>query len=119
MTRTFDLVERTALFGEQIIELAQSLPSNSVTKPLISQIVRSGTSVGANMAEADECDSPKEFRYRISLCRRELRETKHWLRMVVKAAPTSADSARRSWKEADELTRICATISRKTNPVRS
>ncbi len=116
MGRTFDLVERTALFGEKIIELAQSLPTSAVMKPLISQIVRSGTSVGANMAEADECDSPKEFRYRISLCRRELRETKHWLRMVVKAEPKCADLARLSWKEADELMRICSTISKKTKP---
>jgi hypothetical protein len=64
---TFDLAERTARFGEAIIEFCLNIDRNAVTKPIISQLVRSGTSIGANYGEADEAGSKKEFRYRISL----------------------------------------------------
>ncbi len=111
----FDLAERTARFGEAIIEFCLNIERNAVTKPIISQLVRSGTSIGANYGEADEAGSKKEFRYRISLCRREARETKHWLRMLVAAFPDVREPARGFWKEADELTRIFASIYRSSN----
>lgn len=47
----YDLIERTAKFGEDIIEFANILPRNEINRPLISQIVRSGTSIGANYME--------------------------------------------------------------------
>lgn len=108
----FDLSERTARFGESVIEFSLRVNRNAVTRPLISQHVRSATSIGANYGEADEAGSKKEFRYRISLCKREARETKHWLRMLVAGVPSVRDSARSFWKEADELTRIFASIYR-------
>jgi hypothetical protein len=61
----YDLEERTACFGEAIIAFARKLPANAVTNPIISQIVRSGTSVGANYCEADDAVSRKEFRLNI------------------------------------------------------
>ncbi len=112
----FDLEERTAIFGESVIECCQRLSRTAVTKPLISQLVRSSTSIGANYCEADEAATKKEFRYRISLCRRESRETKHWLRMLVAAIPDSKDEARILWKEANELTKIFAAIYRNSRP---
>jgi four helix bundle protein len=111
----FDLAERTAQFGEAVIEFAVSVPRDPITSPLISQFVRAGTSVGANYCEADESSSRKEFKYRVSLCCRESRETKYWLRMLAKAAPTRKAAARPMWKEADELNRIFAAINRKTS----
>jgi four helix bundle protein len=72
----FDLEERTAAFGESIIAFARSLARDEITIPLISQLVRSGTSVGANYCEADDASSKKDFRYRIGVCKRESRETK-------------------------------------------
>src|SRR3954470_1740828 len=85
--RVFDLAERTAVFGEQVIRFSRSMRLDSVTMPLIKQLVRSGTSIGANYVEADEAGSKKEFSYRISVCRREARETQYWLRMIVAAKP--------------------------------
>lgn len=108
----FDLAERSARFGEAVIEFCLDIERNAVTKPLISQLVRSATSIGANNGEADEAGSKKEFRYRISLCRREARETKHWLRMMVADFPGVREPARSFWKEADELTRVFASIHR-------
>ena len=56
----FDLEERTACFGESVIALAKSFPMNAVTTPLISQVVRSATSIGANYCEADDAVSRRE-----------------------------------------------------------
>jgi len=109
----FDLAERTACFGENTIRTLRKIKQDAITRPLISQAVRSSTSIGANYAEADEAASKKEFRYRISLCSREAKETKHWLRMLAVAVDeTKTDDLRLLWKEADELTRIFATIHR-------
>src|SRR3954447_10072596 len=111
--RAFDLAERTAVFGEQVIGFARSMRLDSVTMPLIKQLVRSGTSIGANYVEADEAGSKKEFSYRISVCRREARETQFWLRMLVAAKPDVKDQARGLWREAKELVLILAAINRK------
>ena len=101
----FDLEERTAVYGESVIQFCENLPRTAITKPLISQLVRASTSIGANYCEADESATKREFRYRISLCRRESRETRHWLRMLVAAIPDAKDGARLLWKEANELTK--------------
>ncbi len=106
----YDLEERTAVFGEKIIEFVKSLQRNPVNNSLISQVVRSGTSVGANYMEADAANTKKDFIYRISLCRKESKETRHWLRMIAKANPTFLIETRFLWKEAHELTLIFSSI---------
>ncbi len=110
----FDLEERTALFGETVVAVAKKVPVNQVTKSLIDQLVRSGTSVGANYCEADDASSKKEFRQKIGYCRKEARETKHWLRMIAKAEPELRNEAVPVWQEAKELHLIFATIHRKS-----
>jgi len=110
----FDLAERTARFGEAIIRFCSGIRRHAITSPLISQLVRSGTSIGSNYCEADEAGSKKEFKYRISVCCRESRETKYQLRMIVAAVPDKAEDARVLWKEADELNKIFAAIFRNT-----
>lgn len=109
----FDLHERTACFGELIISFAKSLPHDRVLAPLIPQLVRSGTSVGANYCEADDAVSKKEFFHKIGTCKKESRETKYWLRMIVAAEPDCKDNARKLWQEAKELHLIFAAIFRK------
>ena len=106
----YDLEERTSVFGEKIIEFAKSIKKNSINNPLISQIVRSGTSIGANYMEADAANTKKDFKYKISLCRKESKETKHWLRMIAKANPGLLKETRVLWKEAHELTLIFSAI---------
>ena len=110
--REFDLEERTGRFGEAVIAFAKRIPLTEVAKPLVSQLVRAATSVGANYLEADDADSKKDFRFKIGLCRREARETKHWLRMVVAAVPELRDEARALWQEAKELNLIFGKIRR-------
>lgn len=111
--RQFDLEGCTARFGEAIIAFAKTIPIKLVTSPLISQLVRAGTSIGANDCEADDASSRKEFRYRITICKKESRETKHWLRMIATAASENAEVAPKLWYEAKELHLIFAAIARR------
>ncbi len=109
--KKFDLEERTAIFGENIIELAKVLPHNNINKVLVSQIVRSATSVGANYMEANGAESKKDFIHKIHLCKKESKETMHWLRMVAQANPGQQAKSRKYWQEAKELTLIFSKIS--------
>ena len=111
--RKFDLAERTSLFGEGVIRFAKSIRRPEITRPLILQLIRSSTSVGANYAEADDAGSRKEFFHRVSICQRESRESMHWLRMMVAAEPDCRETAKLLWTEARELNRIFAAIHRK------
>ncbi len=107
----YDLEERTAIFGEVVIECCLSLPANAVTAPIINQLVRAATSIGANDCEADEAESKRDFRHKIAICRKEAKETKYWLRMIAKAAPAQKSPARTLWREAKERHLIfCAAI---------
>src|SRR3954464_9101839 len=98
-TRPFDLEERTARFGEDVIGFCKRLPQTVITEPLIRQIVKSATSVGANYCEADDAVSKKEFRLKIGTCKKESRETKHWLRMIVAAEPAHTPRSRATFGE--------------------
>ena len=110
--RVYDLEERTARFGEAVIDFARTIPQDAVTNRLIGQLVAAATSVGANYAEADDAVSKKEFPKNIGTCRKEARETKHFLRMVVRAVPESKPRARKLWLEARELHLIFSKIRR-------
>ena len=111
-SRVYDLEERTARFGEIIIDFAKSIPQNPVTNRIITQLVGAGTSVGANYVEADDAVSKKEFLKSIGTCRKEARETKHFLRMAVRAVPGLKPEAREIWLEARELHLIFSRIWR-------
>ena len=108
--RKYDLKERTAKFGEDIIEFAKSIPKSPVNNPLINQIVRSGTSIGANYMEADGAGSKKDFKHKINICLKESKETEHWLRMIAKAVSETVNKSRELWKETHELTLIFSKI---------
>jgi four helix bundle protein len=110
--RVYDLEERTAVFGEMVIDFAKSIPQNPVTNRIIAQLVGAGTSVGANYVEADDAVSKKEFLRNIGTCRKEARETKHFLRMAVRAVPELKPRARILWMEARELHLIFSKIRR-------
>ena len=110
--RVYDLEERTARFGEAVIDFAKTIPQNPVTNRLISQLVGAGTSVGANYVEADDSVSKKDFLKSIGTWRKEARETKHFLRMIARAVPELKLQARELWMEARELHLIFSRIWR-------
>ena len=111
--KKYDLEERTAKFGEDIIRFCQKVPKNSITNPLIGQLVDCGTSVGANFCEADDAESKQDFRHKIGICKKESREAKHFIRMIVVAVPELKEEARPLWQEAKELNLIFNSIYKK------
>jgi len=109
----YDLEERTAKFGESVIEFTKNLKETTINKPLIGQLIRSSTSIGANYMEANQASSKKDFKNKISICRKESNESKHWIRMISKANIDKREDCRKLWKEAHELTLIFSKISLK------
>jgi len=108
--RKFDLRERTAVFGENVIEFALTLPVNPVTRNLITQRVDAGTAVGGIYEEGAEAESTKDFRHKMALCRKEASESKYWLGMLAKAISKKRDESARLWVEAKELHLIFCRI---------
>lgn len=98
-SNNYDLEERTAKFGEDIIDFCKSLKQDNINKSIISQLIRSGTSIGANYMEANAGSSKKDFRNKIFICKKEAQESKHWLRMIVKCASEKKERIRKLWKE--------------------
>lgn len=111
--KKYDLEERTAKFGEEIIKFANKIPKSVITLPIISQLIRAGTSVGANYSEADDAESGKDFNHKIGICKKEARESKHWLRMISVATPEIENESKILWQEAKELNLIFNAIVRK------
>jgi four helix bundle protein len=107
------LEERTAQFGEAIIQFAKRIPQTPVNSRLIRQLVGAGISVGANHCEADDAGSGKEFKQKIGTCRKEAKEAMFFLRMIGTAEQELAPEARRLWREAKELSLIFGAIWRK------
>ncbi len=111
--RIFDLEERTAKFGENVIDLCKSIPRTVITQPIINQPVKSSTSVGANYCEADDAESKRDFKHKIGICKKEARESKHFLRMLSKALPEIENNVDPLLKEAKELNLIFNSIFQK------
>ena len=109
--KLFPLEGRTARFGEAVINFCKVLAPTHVNRPLISHLIRSATSIGANYAEANAASSKKDFSNRILLCKRESQETKHWLRMIATAQPEQKEKLRELWQECQELTFIFGKIT--------
>ena len=109
----FDLEERTAVFGEAIVRFTKRIPRDPTNNRLIDQLVGAGTSVGANYCEANEAVSKKDFRYIISHCIKEAKETRFFLRMVAASEPSLSEEARKLYREATELLRIFASMRKK------
>ena len=80
--RKYDLEERTALFGEAVIKICRRIKQDNIISPIVNQLIRSATSIGANYMEANGASSKKDFVNKIFICKKESQETKHWLRML-------------------------------------
>jgi four helix bundle protein len=115
----YDLEEKFEKLGEKIIILAKKVCKNPVAFPLINQLVRSGTSVGANYMEANGASSKKDFKNKIHICKKEAKETMHWLRMLAVADENIKDECRILWQEtqgyAKMFSKIISTMSDNKN----
>jgi four helix bundle protein len=106
----YDLKERTSLFGISVIRMLRAVPETSINKPLIGQLVRSATSIGANYMEADGAESRNDFIHKLSICKKESKETKHWITMLSSNNTQIEKEARLLIKEVHELILIFSAI---------
>lgn len=109
---SYDLEERTAKFAENIIDFVRTVKEDAVNKRVISQLVGAAGSVGANYCEATESESKKDFIHKIAISRKELKESKHWLRLLARTNPEQKERIKIFWKEAHELLLIFSKIDR-------
>ena len=106
----FKLEERTAKFSCDIICLLRKTRKDIATTPILNQLVRSATSIGANYCEANGASSKKDFKNKIYICKKEAKETKYWLQLLGKADDENIDECRKYCQEAHELTLIFSKI---------
>jgi four helix bundle protein len=111
----FDLEDRTLEFAKRITRLCKALPKNLINNPLINQIVRSGCSIGANYREANDALSKKDFLHRIRITRKETKETRYWLKIIVEANPDFSVKMVDLLQESLELKKIFSAIIDKSD----
>lgn len=99
----YDLEKRTRDFSKEVIKFLERLKKDEINKNLISQLVRSATSVGANYCEANGASSRKDFKNKIFICRKEIQETKYWIELIAESNPEGKKELGKLWKEAHEL----------------
>lgn len=109
-TDSYDLEERLAKFVERVIDLLKKLPDNSINKRMIPQLIASSGSSCTNYNEACEAESKKDFKHKIGIVNKELRESKSWLRFLARANQELLADFRELWQEAHELKLIFSKI---------
>jgi len=107
----YNLEERTAIFSEKIIDLCKKAPKDIITIPIINQLIRAGTSIGANYCEANGASSRKDFKNKIYICKKESKETKYWLRIMARSVKELTGECRELWIEAQEFTMMFSKIA--------
>ena len=101
-----DIAERLLDFAARVIKMTDALPKSQSAKHIGLQIVRSATAGGANYEEARGAESNKDYVHKLSICLKELREARYWIRAIKRAGLTTAKRLGAIMTEADELCRI-------------
>src|SRR3954447_9419730 len=106
MSRPYDIKDRTFLFGCEILDFCKPvMPPGAVVREIARQLLRSGTSIGANIEEATAAQSKPDFRSKVAISRKEARESAYWLRLLVHADKRLKDPAGPLLGETQELIR--------------
>ncbi|MEO0572777.1 MAG: four helix bundle protein [Bacteroidota bacterium] len=108
------LSKKSYEFALIIISLYKELTSSQKEYILSKQLLRSGTSIGANVAEANRAISKKDFSSKISIAYKESLETKYWLSLLRDSKYINSDEANGIIEKADELSRIMFSILKST-----
>ena len=111
---TGDLKERTLQFGTAALTAVAELPNEARGWIIAKQLGRAGSSIGANVWEADAALTDSDFAHKISIARKEASETQYWLQLARRTELMPTDTCTTLMDEATELTKILGTIVRKT-----
>ena len=109
----YDLEQRTLEFSRRVIQLCKKVKQDAINREIISQVVRSSGSVGANYREANEALSKKDFWHRIKIARKEAKEVFYWLQLIGESCPEIISEAKALSGEAWELRKILSAIALK------
>lgn len=113
--KNYDLEERTTRFSEEVIAFCKGVPANHINKPMVSQLIRSATSIGANYHEANAASSKKDFKNKIHICKKEAQETQYWLRLIKQSEEKMKSRVEKLEDEAQQFVlifgKIISTIS--------
>lgn len=109
----FDLEERTLEFSKTVIDLLQILPRNTINLEMTSQLISSSGSIGANYREANDALGKKDFYMRMKICRKEAKETKYWLELILHSNKNLNDQIQVLINEVTELIKIFSAILNK------
>ena len=101
-------------FAVKVVNEVRKLRSESREYELINQLVRSGTSIGANVSEATYAQSDKDFHMKHRIALKEANETRYWLRLFGDTGIMDTDTAGGMISDVDELIKIIASIIRTT-----
>jgi four helix bundle protein len=101
-----DIEERMLEFAVRVVRMTEALPKTATAKHICLQVVRSGTSAGANYEEARGAESNNDFVHKLGLSLKELRETRYWLKVISKANLIPSVRMTEILQESDELCRI-------------
>jgi four helix bundle protein len=112
-TKQYDLEERTLKFSKNIIKYINSINKNLSNNEIIKQVVRSAGSIGANYIEANESLSKKDFIMRIKICRKEAKESRYWLNLLI-ISSSKINMQAELIQEASELMKIFGSILEKS-----
>ena len=109
----FDLEERTLKFAKSCIDLCKVVEKNIVNVELVKQFIRAACSIGANYREANDTITKKDFLHKIGICRRESKESKYWLELLLHTNPNFKLQVEPLIDESHQLARIFASIGTK------
>ena len=111
--RIYDLKERTFKFAPRMLDIVEQLPKESQCEVIRRQLAKSGTSIGANVEEADGTITKKDFVNKMVIARKEAKETRYWLRLIsgkyIKQGNVTLDV-----KESQEIIKILSSIINKS-----
>ena len=116
--KKYDLEERTADFSGELIMLCKLCPKDIITIPILNQLIRSGTSIGANYREANGGSSKRDFQNKVFICKKEAKETLYWLELIGKTIEDDKlkEKVRILWQEAKQFILIFGKIAHSTKP---
>jgi len=111
----YNLEERTVKFSRDLLTLCASVKPNMVNENMLKQVLRSGTSVGANYCEANGATSRTDFKAKIHICKKEAKETQYWLKLIIISDPNIQNDIKCLQRESHELIMIFSKIYSSSN----
>jgi len=105
-----EIVDRTYNFALRVIKLVSSLPHNKICDVIGSQLLRSGTSIGANMEEAQAAYSKKDFCNKVGISHKEARESNYWLRLLRDSGQIKDEVSKNMILESEEIVKVLFSI---------